>query len=116
MRIRRFVSGTLADLVLKFPQAWGSAASRPDAAICTVQYDFDTYYKSRINPIQGFTKTKADPAIVRAWKVERNVAGSIALSSLGTQGLAGLETVLWRSAAGMLPAWGGGLLRLHSAG
>ena len=88
----RYVNGTLPDLVNKFPQAWTDRASRPDAAICTVQYDWDKYYHNRINRIQGFTNTKHDRAIVRGWKVERSSEG-------------GHIEVRWQQDASLNTAW-----------
>lgn len=60
-----------------YPQAWPTSGSRPGANICTIQYDFDTYYKSRMNAIKGFTKTKYDPASVHAWEVARRPYGLV---------------------------------------
>ena len=71
------MSGTLADFINYYPQAWPTASSRPGANICTVQYDFEAYYKDRINPIKGFTKTKLDPGTVHAWRVERDTGGIV---------------------------------------
>lgn len=65
------------DWVNYYPQAWPTARCRPDVCICTVQYDFVDYYKDRINPIKGFTKTQSDPATVQGWKCERQSSGAI---------------------------------------
>ena len=90
----RFVSGTLADHVSKFPQAWADPGNRPDAAICTVQYDFVRYYQDRINRIKGYTKTKFDKGIVRGWKIHRSTER-------------GTVEVFWQDDASLNSPWRG---------
>jgi hypothetical protein len=75
--VYRFTSATLAELIKFYPQAWRTASSRPGANICTVQYDFERYYRERINPIKGFTKTKNDKATVQAWQAMRATTGLV---------------------------------------
>ena len=60
----RYVSGTLADWVSYYPQAWPDPRTRPEAYICTVQYDFKRYYEPRMNKISGMYKTEKDPGTV----------------------------------------------------
>ena len=71
------MSGTIADLIGYYPQAWRDPKYRPDAAMCTVQYDFVDWYKGRINALSGFTKTKNDQGIVGAFRISRCSPGNL---------------------------------------
>ena len=52
----------------------------PDVALLNMQYDWDAYFKPYLiggDILHGFTTTKGDPAMVRAFKVARTPSGTV---------------------------------------
>jgi len=74
-----FTSVTFAHFIARYPQAWRQEGTRPTACILDVQYDWDAYYKSHLNPLGGFTKTVSDPVACRGFQFSRDKNGIVGM-------------------------------------
>ena len=73
---------TLVHWIAKYPHAWHDAKTRPEPHLLHVQYDFDQYYKGTLDELAGFTKTQADPVLVRGFmfQLEENNLPTVKIS------------------------------------
>jgi hypothetical protein len=71
----RLTSSPCQELALHYPQVF--RVNTPAVAVLKCQYDWNGRYKPISNPLSGFTKTKADPFTVQAWRIKRGASGLI---------------------------------------
>ena len=72
-----FTCVTFVHWLTRWNQAWRQEHSRPIPAVLDVQYNFDMYYRNHLDPIAGYTKTAADSAIVRGFRIARSANGVV---------------------------------------
>ena len=65
-------AGDLGHHVWNYKHAWKSQAERPRASVLNCMFDFEAHYTPHLRvQLSGFTKTHADPRIVRGFKASR---------------------------------------------
>jgi hypothetical protein len=63
--------GDLAGLISRYPSAWTAEATRPEAAVVDVQYDWDRFYAPHINKLGGCTNTNNDAVSVHGFRFKK---------------------------------------------
>ena len=98
--IGKFVSGDIGHFVRHYP--YGFHKHVPSASILTQVYDWKRYYDGHLRKLSGYTKTQADNAVVRGWRIARNAQNEV--------------EVRWKADPAMDKYWRGQDGGEHSAG
>jgi hypothetical protein len=72
VHVGNFCSPTLVQFISHFEDGWKTAATRPDASIMDVQYNWDAYYQPFIDKIGGFVVSENNPDCVSAFRMARD--------------------------------------------